>query len=131
MEKRSFVALRLQTVDPSGMRALSIAGGGRKRAKECIAAALGLGVVVEEEALHGKDHGVHAALDIGTDHVIIERVASRDSQKPRIRATNGTDRVIIERVASSVNASVSASSSGHGAFKKLACAVDLSVKIMM
>jgi len=116
------------------MRALSIAGGGRKRAKECIAAALGLGVVVEEEdeeALHGKDHGVHAALDIGTDHVIIERVASRDSQKPRIRATNGTDRVIIERVASSVNASVSASSSGHGAFKKLACAVDLSVKIMM
>ena len=107
MEKRSFVALRLQTVDPSGMRALSIAGGGRKRAKECIAAALGLGVVVEEEALHGKDHGVHAGLDIGTD------------------------RVIIERVASSVNASVSASSSGHGAFKKLACAVDLSVKIMM
>ena len=44
--KRSFVALRLQTLDPSGLRALIIAGGGRKRAKECIAAALGLGVVV-------------------------------------------------------------------------------------
>ena len=36
-------------MDPSGLKALSIAGGGRKRAKECIAAALGLGVEEEEE----------------------------------------------------------------------------------
>jgi hypothetical protein len=95
-------------VDPSGLRALSIAGGGRKRAKECIAAALGLGVVEEEEeeeeeeeALHGNDHGVHAGRDLGTDRVIIERVSS----------------------------SISASSSGHSGFKKLA--VDLLVKIFL
>ncbi len=67
---RSFVALRLQTVDPSGIRALSVAGGGRKRAKECIAAALGLR---EARASLGVDNAAGA---LGTDGVIIEHVAT-------------------------------------------------------
>jgi hypothetical protein len=71
---RSFVALRLQTVDPSGMRALSVAGGGRKRAKECIAAALGLG---EAEASLGVDDAAGALGTVPSAHgVMIERVAS-------------------------------------------------------